>query len=558
MADIESDEELDQFEEDFYAFLCLPKNAAPENITNAYRRLSRIYHPDKHTDPLRKTEAEVLFNKTKKAYQVLIDPHKRAIYDNLGTKGLETEGWEVVQRTKTPQEIREEYERLAREREERRLHQRTNPKGTMTVSINATDLFNPYGTSWEDYKETGSMPIVEVKSMTFSQAIEAPLTLKDTVLMSGHLSTHNGTGAGSVNVALRRVISEKGWVECEVGAGSGLNLTAKGFRTLSKRTFLNISGVLTNTPRGIRPGFVMSLGNQLDRHMVGYLTYKGGVGQSAMSTSIIRDNLTSNLQFSMQFGVPHSYISLSYVHKFPENEGKLRGAIKAGTFGAQIEYGVDRKVSQYSTVGAAVSVGVPTGVMVKLKLVRGNQTYVFPVHLCEEVLPGPIFYGTLVPVVAWVAIRTLIIQPYMQDQNRKKIDRQREQYKSKIAEKKREAQAAIDLMQETYRRNVSEEEGKKGLLITVGLYGRFVSGDDNTRARQEGIADVTIPLQCLVKDSKLIVHENTKSQLPGFYDPCIGEEKSLLVQYTFHGLPHEVIVQDNEPLRIPKQTHRKT
>lgn len=45
---------------------------------------------------------------------VLGDPHQRAIYDSLGTHGLETEGWEIVQRTKTPQEIREEYERLAR------------------------------------------------------------------------------------------------------------------------------------------------------------------------------------------------------------------------------------------------------------------------------------------------------------------------------------------------------------------------------------------------------------------------------------------------------------
>lgn len=45
---------------------------------------------------------------------VLSDGHKRAIYDNLGTAGLETQGWEVVQRTKTPHEIREEYERLAR------------------------------------------------------------------------------------------------------------------------------------------------------------------------------------------------------------------------------------------------------------------------------------------------------------------------------------------------------------------------------------------------------------------------------------------------------------
>ena len=36
--------------------------------------------------------------------------------------------YQVVPRQKTPQEILEEYERLSREREERRLEQRTNPK----------------------------------------------------------------------------------------------------------------------------------------------------------------------------------------------------------------------------------------------------------------------------------------------------------------------------------------------------------------------------------------------------------------------------------------------
>ena len=114
--------------------------------------MSRIYHPDKHTDALRKKEAEVLFNKTKKAYEVLSDPHKRAIYDSLGTKGLETEGWEVVQRTKTPQEIREEYERIAQVNEERRLHQRTNPSSSFRVSVDASELFSNYEDEYQEYE----------------------------------------------------------------------------------------------------------------------------------------------------------------------------------------------------------------------------------------------------------------------------------------------------------------------------------------------------------------------------------------------------------------------
>jgi hypothetical protein len=46
---------------------------------------------------------------------------------------------------------------------------------------------------------------------------------------------------------------------------------------------------------------------------------------------------------------------------------------------------------------------------------------------------------------------------------------------------------------------------------------------------------------------------SVQSQLPGFYDPCVAEEKLLLVHYLFHSHVHEVVIKDNESLRIPKQ-----
>nr|CAG4641554.1 EOG090X03AJ [Eurycercus lamellatus] len=545
-----------EIEEDFYSFLNLPKNAPQEDITNAYRRLSRIYHPDKHTDPLRKKEAEVLFNKTKRAYEVLSDAHKRAIYDNLGTKGLETEGWEIVQRTKTPQEIREEYERLAQQKEEQRLHQRTNPRGTVTVSIDATELFSPlvdYG--YEEFGSSSGFPTLAVKGMSFSQSIEAPLTLKDTAFMSGQLSTHKGSGSGNVNVSLRRLTSSEGWAEVEVGCGNGLSLSAKGFRNLTKRIFTNISGVVTYTGDALTLGFVSTLAHQLDKNTVGYLTYKE-TGQSSMSTRIVRDTNRYRAQASFVLGVPHSYISLSYVHKLEKHDGRLRGSVEAGTFGAIVHYGLERKVSEHSSLAVAMSIGVPTGVVLKIKLSRGNQIYNFPIHLCEDVLPSPIFYGTVTPMVAWIIIRRLIVEPYIQQQKAKDIERHRAMHQTQMLARRREAEIAVDLMKETYRRVVEEEENRKGLIITKAVYGRWL--DLSHRESGDALTDVTIPLQCLVKDSKLILHEASKSQLPGFYDPCMGEDKNLYVQYTFHGVQHEVTVQDSDLLRIPKQSHRKS
>ena len=69
----------------------------------------------------KRAQAELLFGKLqlKRVYEVLSDANQWVIYDCLEEKGLEEQGWEVVQRTKTPQEIREEYEALARVREER-------------------------------------------------------------------------------------------------------------------------------------------------------------------------------------------------------------------------------------------------------------------------------------------------------------------------------------------------------------------------------------------------------------------------------------------------------
>uniref|UniRef100_A0AAY5EQP9 J domain-containing protein n=1 Tax=Electrophorus electricus TaxID=8005 RepID=A0AAY5EQP9_ELEEL len=326
-----------------------------------------LYHPDKHRDPDLKRQAEQLFNLVHQAYEVLSDPQSRAIYDIYGKRGLEVEGWEVVERKRTPAEIREEFERLQREREERRLQQRTNPKGTISVGVDATDLFDRYE---EDYEEIsgGSLPHIEINKMHISQSIEAPLTTSDTAILSGSLSTHNGNGGGNIN----------------------------------------------------------------------------------------------------------------------------------------------------------------------------------------QLLPSAVFYATVGPLVFYLAIQRLVIKPYVCAQKEQELEKQRESAASDVAKKKQEAESAVLLMQESVRRIIEAEESRMGLIILNAWYGKFVT--DNSRKHERArVIDVTVPLQCLVKDSKLILTEASKCGLPGFYDPCVGEEKSLKVLYQFRGVMHQVVAGDTEALRIPKQ-----
>lgn len=556
---MEDESEQDNvIEDDYYSFLNIPKDASQEDISSAYRRLSKMYHPDKHPSSNHKKEAEILFNHTRKAYEVLSDPHKRAIYDSLGIKGLKTEGWEIVQRTKTPQEIREEYERLARLEEESRLQQRTRPRGSVTVNINASDLFSSYDDS---YSSGDLFSSVHVSGMSFTQSIEAPLTTKDTLTMYGQLSVHNGNGSGTVNVAAKRLISPKGWVEVDVGAGNGLTVALKGFQTLTKSIFCTGEILTGFTSDLAKFGLSGSLAMQLDKHTIGYLTYKVHA-QSGMSTIIERNTAHSYTAFTIHFGLLNSYINLSYTYKMAERQLQLKSTARIGTFGGFVEYGAEKKVSSYTSLSTAVRVGVPTGVSLRVRLSRGSQSYSFPIHLCDEVFPAPVFYATVAPLITWTIVKKFIIDPVLKEQKERNKEKQRELNKSKMLEKQKEAKAAVELMKATFSRIRAEEENKRGLIITKALYGRFVYPqdrnleEDGTIEQRDEVIDVTIPLQCLVSDSRLVLHQVTKSQLPGFYDPCVGEEKQLLVQYLFHAQSHECIIKDKDPLRIPKQSHR--
>ncbi|XP_073129405.1 uncharacterized protein [Henckelia pumila] len=71
---------------DYYNILKVEKGATEEDVKKSYRRLAMKWHPDKN--PNNKKEAEAKFKQISEAYEVLSDPQKRQIYDQLGEEGL--------------------------------------------------------------------------------------------------------------------------------------------------------------------------------------------------------------------------------------------------------------------------------------------------------------------------------------------------------------------------------------------------------------------------------------------------------------------------------------
>ncbi len=80
--------------QDYYELLGVDRDASPERIKKAYRKLALKWHPDQNASD---TEtAELRFKEISEAYEVLSDPEKRKKYDRFG------EHWEHGQEFEPP------------------------------------------------------------------------------------------------------------------------------------------------------------------------------------------------------------------------------------------------------------------------------------------------------------------------------------------------------------------------------------------------------------------------------------------------------------------------
>lgn len=80
---------------DYYKVLGVERNATPDEIKRAYRKLARKHHPDLHPDD---PTAQARFQELNEANEVLSDPEKRKKYDEYGEHWQHAEEFEAERR----------------------------------------------------------------------------------------------------------------------------------------------------------------------------------------------------------------------------------------------------------------------------------------------------------------------------------------------------------------------------------------------------------------------------------------------------------------------------
>ncbi|KAF8540365.1 hypothetical protein BDD12DRAFT_804606 [Trichophaea hybrida] len=136
------DEPYDEQDEndDYYSILTVPPEATDNQIRTAYHSLSLRFHPDKQPPEMRDRTTKH-FNKALVAYETLINPHKRIVYDKFGIEGLKDSTWQLGVRTMSPEQFKFWLEENMRKKRTEMLEELVVSSGKMSATFDISGLW---------------------------------------------------------------------------------------------------------------------------------------------------------------------------------------------------------------------------------------------------------------------------------------------------------------------------------------------------------------------------------------------------------------------------------
>ncbi|CDS39333.1 dnaJ subfamily C 1 [Echinococcus multilocularis] len=576
---VENDVEFEDPTPDLYAVLGVARDANEAELKAAYRRLSRLLHPDKHTRA--SAAAEAAFGRLTAAYNILSDPHRRAIYDQYGFRGLRIQGWELAVRDKSAPELRLEYLLLKQKAKEAESEHLLQPTSELSCGVDMTDFFDRY--LKESPEERMLSPSLSVYDVSVSQSVTALRTPYNTVSLVGQVTTHNGIGIGTLFSLWVHRLSPKTPI---IGASStettlsygrggyGLGASVKLNKQLHERVTGSVGLEAASVNRNnsaifsLIPGFSLATNIQVTPHIVTRLQYKfnlsGGFSSEVVwasekgerscrvQTHLRHDTASLKLHFEslvdwpwlnplLKPSTPSRWTSKKSSADWDANldeeddlvletipqKGRISASLSCNIFDLlELRVGANCVLSELSRVSSEIGISWLRGLSMKLGLHRGDQSYVLQIKLSDNLDPAAFTYGVLVPSLTYCLVRSLVYEPWVLAQLTKAQEIRRQRLRGELRQLRSEALATQALMQHTSSRVARAEKESGGLVIVYALYGQLSSTTPGIPLTADAggalSIDVTVPLQVIVENHQIRLPPGRWADMQGFYDPCAG------------------------------------
>ncbi|TFK86075.1 DnaJ-domain-containing protein [Polyporus arcularius HHB13444] len=587
----------------YYSVLNLPKTASEQEVRERYRQLSIVFHPDKQVDEARKEAATRQFLEVQKAYEVLSDPITRAAYDTLGLEGIElvhSGDFERVAGDKFEEELR----RRQRELDRLRVEQAVYPKGTVTVGIDASSIFD------DEYEEEDGSPVsswqnfwlalndVRKNQFAVRHRVQTEIKKGTTVVLTSRVSYGSGPGKRPVvsptlfgtvrhqysprlnfqattsllnvtGVALKGVYTADDYVvACQSEVHPVMLLQPFTYRRgetilLPPLTVAIFRRLFPNSPTqgslevSLNPsGPAISIGvtssafhdTSLESTLDDEPPYVEPSVRAPSSSGLAL--YSSDWQIGFDLAGISSGLSGRYGITLLELGVHLQTVLRLGLTGLTWLVGGEWR-GPNAAVGANVSVN-PDSVVLRLDASYHGQALSLPIILSHEHNEALGFWTAVLPCTALGLFYYFDLRPR---RRKERIGYLRDAYRQLHEEKSdllRQWQETVYLLQDTASRHMRAEEACDGLIILDARYGPS-ERDEGT----EGLdVDVTVPVQALVNSSQLYIPgKRSKAGIPGFYDPVAGVPKTLRVRYKFRGRMHYAEIPDYMPVVLPLKDH---
>ncbi|KAJ2874599.1 hypothetical protein GGH93_002284 [Coemansia aciculifera] len=509
-------------EHDYYAVLNVSRRATTEDIREAYRRLSRLFHPDRHHGAEKQEWARRQFHIIQRAHEILIDPAVRAAYDQLGEQGINL-GKAVGYKLHSVKDLQDKFEREARMRRIEDVDEWVQSQSEITLSVNGSGIISPYSAQSPQQSSGksahGSGGLI-LQQLFMSHSFTASLSDKVSGTIEGRMLSRNSNAKagnnGVVKVMIKRTLGPQTWMSFTTPVLPPHVVAVEAVHCPSLGTFYQAKVEQHALDLHTPPAITVQAGRPLSPYTTAFISvatgnqYTLGSMWKNSSTRALRrqagkqPTLVPRKPSSVTIGLTgarstgeelganvtatsnQAYIQAWYKRKIDMYFSISGGLIVVGhnpQHAAPLSLGdisvnIDMagEIDRHTKLGWKVDLGLASGVTVTIYLRRFRNSVKLPLLLTPMLELELAIYASAIPMAAALALHYFVLKP----RRRRLIERQMEILKDEqryqLSQQQRQAQEAVRLMADSVARARKQALAANGLVIEKALYGDLPFG----------------------------------------------------------------------------------